>query len=53
MVEDDNVATHLVRNALGGADHEMLCGLTGIQPPLSRNARDDITVQVIFFEDKA
>jgi pyruvate dehydrogenase phosphatase len=53
VVEDNNVATHLVRNAPGGADHEMLCGLTGIQPPLSRNARDDITVQVIFFEDKA
>lgn len=52
LVEDDNVATHLVRNALGGRDSEKLCGHAGVQPPLSRMARDDITVQVIFFDDK-
>lgn len=53
LVEDENVATHLVRNAFGGADLETLCGTTGIQPPVSRYGRDDITVQVIFFEDRA
>lgn len=49
-VEDNNVATHLVRNALGGADTEKLCGLVGVQPPLAREVRDDITVQVVFFD---
>ena len=53
VVEDENVATHLVRNAFGGGDHETLLGLVGAQAPLSRDARDDITIQVIFFEDKA
>ncbi|RFU33780.1 hypothetical protein B7463_g2543, partial [Scytalidium lignicola] len=53
VVEDENVATHLVRNVFGGGDHETLLGLTGALPPLSRYARDDVTVQVIFFEDKA
>jgi pyruvate dehydrogenase phosphatase len=53
VVEDENVATHLVRNAFGGGDHETLLGLTGLQAPLSRDGRDDITVQVIFFEQNA
>jgi pyruvate dehydrogenase phosphatase len=52
LVEDENVATHLVRNAFGGGDLETLCGTTGLQAPRSRNRRDDITIQVIFFEDK-
>jgi pyruvate dehydrogenase phosphatase len=51
VVEDDNVATHLVRNAFGGADHERLCAIAGVQSPLAREVRDDVTVQVIFFED--
>jgi pyruvate dehydrogenase phosphatase len=51
VVVDKNVATHLVRNALGGGDTEKLCGRAGAQPPLSRTARDDITVQIIFFDD--
>ncbi|MCJ1394173.1 hypothetical protein MMC18_007051 [Xylographa bjoerkii] len=50
VVVDKNVATHLVRNALGGKDQDMLCGIVGAQPPLSREVRDDITVQVIFFD---
>jgi pyruvate dehydrogenase phosphatase len=49
--QDENVAVHLVRNALGGANHDILSGVLAFQPPLSRNARDDITVQVIFFGD--
>jgi pyruvate dehydrogenase phosphatase len=51
VVEDKNVATHLARNALGGRDLERLCGVIGAQPPLSRSARDDITVQVVFVGD--
>lgn len=52
VVVDKNVAAHLVRNALGGGDTELLCGRAGAQPPLSRYARDDITVQVIFFDER-
>jgi pyruvate dehydrogenase phosphatase len=52
VVLDENCATHLVRNALGGADEEVLCAIVGAAPSFSRDARDDITVQVIFFDDK-
>lgn len=51
VVEDDNVATHLVRNAFGGANTERLCAIAGAQSPVSRSIRDDITIQVIFFDD--
>lgn len=49
VVADENAATHLVRNAFGGGNTDMLCGLLTAGPPHSRNMRDDITVQVIFF----
>ncbi|KAH9818178.1 protein phosphatase 2C homolog-like protein [Teratosphaeria destructans] len=49
VVEDKNVATHLVRNALGGKDQEMLSALLTLPSPFSRRYRDDLTVQVIFF----
>ncbi|KAL1637953.1 hypothetical protein SLS56_000510 [Neofusicoccum ribis] len=51
VVEDDNVATHLVRNAFGGARRNLFCGVMTAYPPISRNVRDDTTVQVIFFGD--
>jgi pyruvate dehydrogenase phosphatase len=51
VVLDDNCATHLVRNALGGGDEEVLCAVVGAAPSFSRSARDDITVQVVFFDD--
>jgi pyruvate dehydrogenase phosphatase len=38
-VVDDNAATHLARNALGGADEEMLKGMLTLQAPQSREAR--------------
>lgn len=47
---DDNVAVHLVRNALGGEFHGMVAGLLATGSPFSRDLRDDITVQVVFFE---
>ena len=50
VVLDENCATHLVRNALGGRDEEVLCAIVGAAPSFSRDARDDITVQVIFFD---
>jgi pyruvate dehydrogenase phosphatase len=52
VVLDENCATHLARNALGGGNDEVLCGVAGAQPPLSRNVRDDITVQVVFFGER-
>ncbi|KND94471.1 Protein phosphatase 2C-like protein C10F6.17c [Tolypocladium ophioglossoides CBS 100239] len=48
-VKDKNVATHLVRNALGGTDDEQVRALLTLPSPFSRRYRDDLTVQVIFF----
>lgn len=50
-VQDDNVATHIIRNALGGADQEQVSMLISIPSPLSRRYRDDLTVTVVFFGD--
>lgn len=52
VVVDENCAAHLLRNALGAGDEELLCGIVGAQPPISREARDDITIQVIFFDNQ-
>ncbi|PGH27544.1 hypothetical protein AJ80_00785 [Polytolypa hystricis UAMH7299] len=49
VVEDKNVATHLVRNALGGKNQDMVCALLTLPSPYSRRYRDDLTVEVIFF----
>ncbi|BCS24659.1 type 2C protein phosphatase ptcF [Aspergillus puulaauensis] len=51
VVEDKNAATHLVRNAMGGKDKDMLCALLTLPSPYSRRYRDDVTVEVIFFGD--
>ncbi|KAI0480283.1 phosphatase 2C-like domain-containing protein [Xylariaceae sp. FL0804] len=48
-VRDDNAAVHLVRNGLGGADEEMVRGALTFRYPNSRDIRDDVTVQVVFF----
>lgn len=48
---DDNVSTHLIRNAFGGADQRRLRRLLSIPAPLSRNYRDDVTVTVVWWED--
>ncbi|KAL8673982.1 MAG: hypothetical protein Q9168_001625 [Polycauliona sp. 1 TL-2023] len=59
VVEDDNAATHLARNALGGADRDLFCALSAsvkakLYPmrrlrQLAAEMMDDITIQVIFF----
>ncbi|KAI0171741.1 protein serine/threonine phosphatase 2C [Hypoxylon sp. FL1284] len=49
LVKDKNVATHLIRNALGGKNEEQVCALLTLVSPFSRRYRDDLTVQVIFF----
>ncbi|KAI6092414.1 protein serine/threonine phosphatase 2C [Hypoxylon rubiginosum] len=51
-LQDDNAAVHLVRNGLGGGDEEMVKGALTFRYPNSRDIRDDITVQVIFFKPK-
>ena len=42
VVEDKNAATHLVRNALGGKDKDMVCALLTLPSPYSRRYRDDL-----------
>jgi pyruvate dehydrogenase phosphatase len=39
VVKDKNVATHLVRNALGGKDEDQLCALLTLPSPFSRRFR--------------
>ena len=54
VCEDANAATHLIRNALGGKDRDMVCALLTLPSPYSRRYRDDLTVEVVFFgEDNA
>lgn len=49
--EDDNLSTHLIRNALGGGNVDHLRKLASIPAPHSRRFRDDITVTVVWWED--
>lgn len=39
VVEDQNAATHLIRNALGGRDRDMVCALLTLPSPFSRRYR--------------
>lgn len=52
-VQDENCATHLIRNALGGADQQQVSMLVSIPSPMSRSYRDDLTVTVVFFGDQS
>ena len=49
VVEDSNCAAHLLKNALGGKRRSLFCGLVNLPPTISRDVRDDITINVIFF----
>jgi pyruvate dehydrogenase phosphatase len=49
VYEEHNAATHLVQNAFGGRRRGLFCGAMAEKYPLSRWARDDISVYVIFF----
>ncbi|CAR27382.1 hypothetical protein ZYGR_0I06560 [Zygosaccharomyces rouxii] len=50
LLEDKNVATHLIRNALSsGGNKEYVSTLVSIPSSLSRKYRDDLTVTVVFF----
>ncbi len=48
-IQDENAAVHLMRNSLGGNHHELIAGRLAFSSPFSRSVRDDITVQVVFF----
>lgn len=43
VVEDKNAATHLVRNAMGGKDKDMVCALLTLPSPYSRRYRSVYT----------
>ncbi|KAL6932051.1 hypothetical protein ACO0OL_003525 [Hanseniaspora opuntiae] len=50
--KDENLATHLIRNALSfGGQEEFVDLMCSLKEPGSRKYRDDLTVQVIFFND--
>ena len=53
---DTNAATHLIRSALGGTaygvDHGKLSQMLSLHQDMVRMLRDDITIQVIFFDDE-
>lgn len=49
--QDENLATHLVRNALGGGNSDRVAALLAIPAPDARRFRDDITVNVILLND--
>jgi serine/threonine protein phosphatase PrpC len=50
-IEDDNAAVCLARNAMGGSRRNLFVGLLGIPLPCSRNAVDDTTIMVVFFDE--
>lgn len=47
VVEDKNAATHLVRNAMGGKDKDMVCALLTLPSPYSRRYR--YVLSLIYF----
>ncbi|KAH6623736.1 hypothetical protein F5144DRAFT_519130 [Chaetomium tenue] len=47
VVEEDNIATHLVKNAFGGNQRDLFCSVLSTTAPDSKEARDDTTVLVI------
>jgi len=53
---DSNAATHLIRSALGGTaygvDHGRLSQMLSLPQDMVRMFRDDITIQVVFFDDE-
>jgi Serine/threonine protein phosphatase len=50
LLDDNNVSTHLIRNALSnGGSREQTSMLISIPNPVSRRYRDDLTVTVVFF----
>ncbi|KAI9713928.1 MAG: hypothetical protein M1820_000658 [Bogoriella megaspora] len=53
VYEDENAATHLIKNCLGGSRREFFRGIMTTYPHISRDVRDDVTMHVIFFGDES
>ncbi|PVI08389.1 protein serine/threonine phosphatase 2C [Periconia macrospinosa] len=49
-IEDDNAAVCLTRNALGGTRRSLFSGILCLPPSVLRDATDDTTVMVVFFD---
>lgn len=49
-IEDENAAVCLARNAMGGKRRGLFMGILSVPGPLGRNAVDDTTVMVVFFD---
>lgn len=49
-IEDDNAAVCLARNAMGGTRRGILTALLALSGPALRDAVDDTTVMVVFFD---
>jgi hypothetical protein len=49
-IGDESAGLHLIQKALGGNQKELIADRLAVGAPLSRNLRDDITVQVVFFD---
>jgi pyruvate dehydrogenase phosphatase len=49
-VEDDNAAVCLARNAMGGTRRGLFTGILSLPSPMCRNAVDDTTIMVVFFD---
>ncbi|KAI4706573.1 hypothetical protein J4E89_008640 [Alternaria sp. Ai002NY15] len=49
-IEDENAAVCLARNAMGGNRRGLFLGVLAGPEPLSRNAVDDTTIMVVFFD---
>jgi pyruvate dehydrogenase phosphatase len=49
-IEDENAAVCLARNAIGGTRRGLFMGILSVPEPLNRNAVDDTTIMVVFFD---
>ena len=49
VVEDENAATHLLRNVLGGRKRDLFCSVLSMKAPDAKEAKDDVTVIVAHF----
>ncbi|KAL6705987.1 hypothetical protein ACN47E_006266 [Coniothyrium glycines] len=49
-IEDENAAVCLARNAMGGTRRGLFLGVLSTPGPLGRNAVDDTTIMVVFFD---
>ncbi|KAF1835326.1 protein serine/threonine phosphatase 2C [Decorospora gaudefroyi] len=49
-IEDENAAVCLARNAMGGTRRGLMLGILAAPDPWGRNAVDDTTILVVFFD---